>query len=194
MRETIIRDHGEVFLLKDWLNKNEAALLYRELIENLNWSQDVAYIAGRKVNLPRLTFWSGQAGLVYKYSGITNISRGWHPALKELAERISHETGEVFNSVLCNYYRTGKDYIGWHSDNERELGDNPMIATVSLGESRRFLLKNKESGVKKEALLEEGSLLLMQGELQKNWLHSIAKTEKNIQGRISLTFRKILRS
>jgi alkylated DNA repair dioxygenase AlkB len=142
--------------------------------------------------IPRLTAWYGDQGKSYTYSGIEQHPEHWNPTLKLIKSKIEQIAQVSFNSVLLNLYRDGKDSVSWHSDDEPELGENPIIASVSFGATRRFSLRNKHSKNHKIDIdLASGSFLLMQGETQHFWQHQIAKTAKEIQPRINLTFRII---
>ncbi len=142
--------------------------------------------------LPRLTAWYGDEGKSYTYSGIEQHPDPWTPTLKLIKSKVEEILEVTFNTVLLNLYRDGKDSVSWHSDDELELGENPIIASVSFGAVRRFSLKHKISKDYKIDLdLPNGSLLLMKGETQHFWQHQIAKTSKSVQPRINLTFRMI---
>lgn len=160
------------------------------LMAEIDWRQDVATIVGRSVPLPRLTAWHGDAG--YRYSGIDNPPRAWTPLLLELravAERVADST---FNSVLLNLYRDGSDGMGWHADDERPLGRDPVIASLSFGATRRFRLKHRtEPGLALSLELPPGSCLVMAGVLQHHWRHALPKTTRPVGPRVNLTFRLI---
>lgn len=188
----IIDTDGEAILIPNWIMPQQAVNMFDTLSEVIDWRQETVTIAGRQVKLPRLTAWYGDQGLSYQYSGLTHLAPGWISSLKELAEKIGIESGGRFNSVLCNYYRDGADYVGWHSDNESSLGEEPIIATLSLGGTRQFAFKHKATGQKESIVLESGSLLIMRGVTQQHWLHTITKTKRPTNPRISLTFRKIV--
>lgn len=166
-----------------------AATLERLLAE-IDWRQDVARIMGRHVALPRLTAWYGEAG--YRYSGIDNPPRPWLPVLLELKAAAEWLAAARFNSVLLNLYRDGRDGMGWHSDDERPLGRDPVIASLSFGATRRFRLKHKSRpdlvlGID----LAPGSCLIMAGPLQHHWRHALPKTARPVGPRVNLTFRLI---
>ncbi len=148
---------------------------------------------GRSVAIPRLQAFMGDDQISYRYSGLNLITKPWHPAVLELRNLLKAETGIEFNVVLLNLYRNGQDSMGWHSDDEPELGDNPVIASISLGAKRRFLLRStdKSNPEKSELALNSGSLLWMGTGVQQNWQHSLPKTKVCHQPRINLTFRRI---
>ena len=149
---------------------------------------------GKLVQEPRLTAWYCDEGKIYTYSGKTQMPNAWHPTLLEIKNKIEtvSEISAKYNSVLCNLYRNGNDSMGWHSDDEKELAQNPIIASVNLGETRRFLFRHKhDKTLKHELLLTHGSLLIMSGTMQHFWQHAVPKEPKKTEARINLTFRKI---
>ena len=176
----------------DFYSLETAEQYYQELRQSLLWRQEDITMFGKTMKTPRLQAWYGDEDALYKYSNIPLIPQPWDRRLSAIKNDIEEQIEGRFNSVLANYYRNGKDSMGWHSDNEKELGVEPLIASVSLGEPRRFLLKHKTSGEKLTLNLQSGSLLIMRGDLQQNWQHSVPKTMKQVNGRINLTFRKII--
>ena len=170
----------------------ESKALFEKLTENITWRQESIFIFGRKVLTPRLTAWYGDAGAVYKYSGVSFDPLPWTEELLFIKSKAEGLAGTTFNSVLLNLYRDGSDSMGWHSDDEPELGRDPIIASVNLGEARRFDLRLKTDHQQKlQILLKDGSVLVMKGELQHYWQHQIAKSAKVKGPRINLTFRTI---
>ncbi len=186
---------GQVIYSPDWLGQTAADDLEARLTDELDWQQRTIRLFGREVMQPRLVAFHGRAGVRYRYSGRTLEAQAWPDSLALLAERLSTELGSPFNSVLCNLYRDGQDAMGWHADDEAELGDDPVIASISLGAQRRFRLKPRDSGaVDCEPLLLEpqhGSLIVMAGDLQRHWLHCVPRTRQRVGPRINLTFRSI---
>ncbi|MGL5892241.1 MAG: alpha-ketoglutarate-dependent dioxygenase AlkB family protein, partial [Bacteroidia bacterium] len=177
---------------EQWIAAETATELFTQLRASLNWQQQPIRMFGRMIMQPRLTAWYGDQGAAYTYSGLKNEPLPWTAELSALRKKLEQETGFRFNSVLCNCYRSGTDSMGWHSDDEKELGADPVIASVSLGQSRRFLLRNKTNHSQKHTLLlGHGSLLLMHGETQRNWQHSLPRTYTPCNERINLTFRQI---
>lgn len=163
--------------------------LKRILRRDIPWEQRSIRIRGREIPQPRLVSWHGEAA--YAYSGLKLTLNPWTPTLLALRDRVQEITGATYNSVLLNLYRNGRDSIGFHSDDEPELGPEPTIASISLGDSRTFAFKRKDGTGKRINLeLEQGSLLVMAGETQKNWLHGIDKTNEHKGERINLTFRQ----
>jgi alkylated DNA repair dioxygenase AlkB len=191
---------AELTLWRHFLSDADIDLisLKNKLQADLKWQQSVIKMFGKAVAIPRLNAWYADPDCDYAYSGHTLQHHDWTPLLLELKHKIEATVGHTFNSVLANYYRDGNDGVGWHSDDERELGKNPVIASLSLGAPRRFLLKPKGStGVEstisetKELTLTDGSLLLMAGTTQHFWQHSIPKERRIDAARINLTFRNI---
>lgn len=183
---------GEVLLDEVWLSRPEADSLLGALVSGLDWQQERARFGAKSVPLPRLTAWYGDVG--YSYSGVYHPARPWPPLLAELRERAwSAWPGcgvtRKPNSVLVNWYRDGRDSMGWHSDDEPELGSAPTIWSVSLGATRRFLLRRRSSGERLALDLPHGSLLVMAGDCQRAWQHSLPKTTKPLGQRVNLTFR-----
>ena len=141
---------------------------------------------------PRLSAWHGDPDARYAYSGIVHDPLPWLPVLLEIKARIEAALASRFNAALANLYRDGRDGMGWHSDNERELGSTPMIASASFGAVRRFALRHRASGRRESLLLDSGSLLIMAGDSQRCWQHALPKTAKPCGPRINLTFRYVV--
>lgn len=167
--------------------------LLEGLIDTLAWEQKPIMMFGKRLMQPRLVAWYGDPGISYTYSGLRLQALPWTAPLLEIKEKVEEETSQVFNSVLCNLYRNGQDSMGWHSDDEAELGEHPCIASVSLGEERSFHLKHKTRNelASTKVLLAHGSLLLMKGETQRHYKHQLPKSRKQLAPRINLTFRFI---
>jgi alkylated DNA repair dioxygenase AlkB len=189
--------NAEILFIEHFFNKTEADRLFKELLETIAWQQGEITMFGKKVLEPRLMAWYGEADKTYTYSGKTNIPLAWNVPLLTIKNKIeTQKTPSVFqanfNSVLLNLYRNGHDSMGFHSDDEPELGKNPVIASVNLGESRRFIFRRKDDKTaKNELLLTHGSLLVMAGEMQHYWQHAVPKEPKKTKERINLTFRKL---
>lgn len=192
--DNILPRDGESYYFGNILDKAEEQQFFDHLLKEVAWEHDEVMIFGKRIVTARKTAWYGDSEFEYTYSKMTKKARLWIPQLLPLKQRVEQETGFDFNSCLLNLYRSGEEGMSWHSDAEAELGRQPAIASVSLGAERRFVFKHKASGEKIELQLESGSLLLMAGETQKNWLHSLPKTKKVKEPRINLTFRKILKS
>ncbi len=192
MENLFLRD-GKVFLIPDFFTNEESDRLYKSLERNINWKHQPIKLFGKEIMQPRLTAWYGDEGMSYTYSGITMHPLIWNDDLLFIKNRIEEVTGHTFNSALLNYYRNGQDSVGWHSDNEKSLGINPVIGSVSFGTPRMFHLKHKaDKTLKLKIPLSHGSFLLMKGETQHHWLHSIQKEPKITDGRINITFRTVI--
>lgn len=182
---------GELYYLPEFIPPAECSGWFQRLRGELGWEEEVATIMGRRMSLPRLVCWHGEEGAVYRYSGLTHYPKPWTDALLELKRRVEGAAGRGFNSVLGNLYRDGQDSMGWHADKEKSLGENPFIASLSLGAERLFKIRHNQSGETLDLLLGDGSLLLMGGSLQHHWRHCVPKTQKPAGPRINLTFRNI---
>ena len=173
-----------------WLAKGDADALFDALHEDVPWEVHRIRMFGRMVDSPRLSCWMGDEDAAYRYSGTLFKPHPWPPVLREVCRRLEAECGGRFNSVLANLYRDGRDAMGWHRDDEPELGDAPLIASLSLGATRRFLLKG-EDGVRHPIVLANGDLLLMSGDSQRRYRHGLPRTARPVGPRINLTFRNI---
>ena len=184
---------GGLQYAQHFLSLEQADRLFAELVTQVPWQQAEIRLFGKSVMTPRLSCWMGDASAVYRYSNTTFLPEAWLNSILALKNQLETAVGCTFNSVLLNYYRNGQDAMGWHSDDEPELGTQPAIASVSLGAERRFLLREKTKNARSMCLpLANGSLLLMQGDSQKLFQHALPRTAKPIGARINLTFRKIL--
>ena len=183
--------NGTILYYPNFFSKLESDILFKELKENISWKQESMNMYGKKINFPRLTAWYGDNDKPYSFSGITLNPDPWSETLLEIKNKIEPKAEVIFNSVLLNRYRDGNDSISWHTDAEKELGKNPVIASVNFGETRTFQLRHIETKEKLEIELGNGSLLIMQGELQHFWQHQVPKTSRKVNERINLTFRVI---
>ena len=176
----------------NFFEEAQAKLFFDKLYQEIPWQQDGIMVFGKTHPQPRLTALFGNEGKPYSYSNIVMQPHSWNPLLTFIKNEIEEECNEYFTTVLLNLYRNGKDSNGWHADNEKELGRNPVIASVSFGAERSFHLQhNSIPEAKLKITLGNGSLLLMKGETQHFWKHQIPKTSKEINPRINLTFRII---
>ncbi len=176
-----------------WLPPAEADALLARLLQAVPWEVHRIRLFGREVDSPRLSCWIGDPDARYRYSGTVFEPRPWPEVLFPVRQRLDRTLGVAFNSVLANRYRDGRDAMGWHRDAEPELGPRPVIASLSLGATRRFSLKG--SGVHARTLsldLTHGSLLVMRGQTQSNYRHALPRTAKPVGERINLTFRRIV--
>ncbi|PCJ26058.1 MAG: alpha-ketoglutarate-dependent dioxygenase AlkB [SAR86 cluster bacterium] len=173
---------------------SQSNILLQQLIDSIPWHQESIKIAGKVIQIPRLQCWMGDAQSVYGYSGMRLKPIAWNQLVTGIRDRVQILSNSAFNSVLINYYRSGDDSVAWHADDEPELGSNPVIASVSFGAERYFQLKQKHSAKpqKFQLKLRNGSLLIMGGSLQNNWLHQLPKVKGLALPRINLTFRNIV--
>ena len=170
----------------------EPAVWTDVLFERLDWGEESIRLFGRSIVVPRLSVCYGDDGIEYRYSNVTHRARGWPDALRTLREQLHRRVGMRFNFVLANLYRDGRDSMGWHADDERELGARPVVASISLGAPRTFRLRARDgSGRRASVLLESGSLLLMWGRSQLRWQHALPKVRGDVGLRINLTFRDV---
>ncbi|AOE50422.1 alpha-ketoglutarate-dependent dioxygenase AlkB family protein [Kangiella sediminilitoris] len=177
----------------DYLGPQQAIDFYNKLYKQVDWQKETLWIFGEERLVPRLVAWYGDPEAEYRYSGKLHKPLPWIRPLQDIKEQLEQTLGCCFNSVLCNLYRDGSDSMGWHADDERELGSNPVIASVSLGAKRAFHLKHKKNPkLRHKMSLTSGSLLVMQGATQKFWLHQVPKEPKITEARINLTFRKVI--
>lgn len=183
---------AEIIYYPSFFDVVESETIFRELLATIPWQQDEIKVYGKVHPQPRLTALFGNGGKPYSYSNITMQPHPWNILLQKIKFKIEEAAGASFSTVLLNLYRDGKDSNGWHADDEKELGQDPIIASVSFGAERHFHLKHRSrKELKQKILLENGSLLLMKGPTQHHWLHQIPKTMKPIEPRINLTFRII---
>lgn len=185
-------NQAELWWSPHFLTTAAADRLFEALRSQVAWEQGQIRLFGKWVQEPRLSAWYGDPGTTYTYSGKQQHPQTWISPLTDTKAEIETATGGLFNSVLLNLYRFGQDSMGWHSDDERELGSMPMIASLNLGATRKFQLRRKDDKTEKiELALTHGSLLVMAGETQACWQHQVPKTKKEIGERINLTFRQI---
>lgn len=176
----------------NFFSLEEANFYFSELKKSIAWQQDKITLFGKTHNQPRLTALYANNNKAYSYSNIKMLPHVFTPELLLIKEKIKSVEKENFTTCLANLYRDGNDSNGWHADNEKELGKNPTIASITFGAPRFFNLKHKhDKSLRTKLLLEHGSLLIMKGETQHFWLHQIAKTKKKVSARINLTFRTI---
>ncbi len=188
----IVNDYGVIFAA------HRADALLDALLRDIPWRHDEAVIYGRRITTARKVAWYGDGAFSYTYSGITRTALPWSGVLPEIKRtveaRLAAVSPTVFNSCLLNLYSDGLEGMAWHSDDEKELGRNTVIASVSFGATRKFAFKHKRTGEKRELMLSHGQLIVMRGETQSHWLHAVMKSAKIHEPRINLTFRTILRS
>ena len=183
---------ADVVLYPRFFEPAEAEDLFRRLQSEIPWRQVSIKLYGKMIPVPRLTAWHGDPGVAYTYSRLTLHAEPWTPALLQIRERLATLDETAFNGVLLNSYRDGNDSMSWHSDDEPELGPNPVIASVNFGGVRRFQFRHRFRPEEKAAIdLTPGSCLMMRGETQTNWQHQIPKSKKPCEPRINLTIRHI---
>ena len=185
---------ADLHYLPQWVDADVADRWLLELSQRTPWSQPQISIYGRTVPVPRLVAWYGDAEARYRYSGLLHEPLPWTPLLAEIRQRVQQQVGQTLNGVLLNLYRDGQDAMGWHSDDERELGEQPLVASLNLGAARRFDFRRKGgSRIEHSIELGHGSLLVMSGPTQHYWQHQIARSRKVSEPRLNLTFRQINR-
>jgi alkylated DNA repair dioxygenase AlkB len=184
----------EFQVIEHFYDANESELIYQRLLQEQNWPDNHYAVAGRQFTLPRLQTWHADAGISYSYSNNLLQTRAWSPLLFEIRTKVENYLNASFNSVLVNLYRNGEDYVGWHSDNEAELGEQPFIASLTFGAERHFGYRHKKTAEHGQVSLASGTLLIMQPNFQHHWLHCVPIDHAVTQGRINLTFRKVIPS
>lgn len=184
---------GELFLIRRFYQQPESDWLFTKLQGTLAWQEEDILIYGKQCKVPRLMCWYGDPDACYRYSGVDHQPLPWTEELLIIREKIQNDCQFSFNSVLANLYRSGRDSMGYHADDEEELGRNPVIASLSLGDERLFKLRHKKRKENLDINLGHGDLLIMAGTLQHHWVHALPKTTKPKGPRINLTFRKILK-
>lgn len=192
--QSVVELDGKVWCWPQFYSSERAVDIQARLLEQLKWGPETIHMFGRAVLVPRLVCWYGDPGATYRYSGAQHEPMTWTPLLTEIRRDIEHASGCAFNSVLANQYRDGNDSMGWHADNEPELGAAPTIASLSLGASRRFRLQHRKTKRAVTMTLSTGDLILMEPPLQSHWRHSIPKATGCINSRINLTFRRIVQT
>ena len=182
----------ELEAIEAFYDAAESERLYLRLLHEQNWPDNRYVVAGRQFILPRLQTWHADPGIRYSYSNNLLETRSWTPLLSGIRAQVESYLKFSFNSVLVNLYRNGDDYVGWHADNEPELGEQPFIASLTFGAERQFEFRHKTSSENGRLLLRSGTLLIMQPDFQHHWLHSIPIDKNITEGRINLTFRKVI--
>jgi len=190
--KNILPQDGQLYLLEQFYQKIEADQLFASLLNRLAWQQEQIFLYGRWLKVPRLMCWYGDNNAEYRYSGVSHQPIPWTKELMPIKQKIEAFYPCTFNSVMANLYRNGSDSMGCHADDEKELGHNPFIASLSLGEQRLLKFRHQKSKQVLDVVLNHGDLLLMAGEIQHYWRHELPKTKKLKTERIYLTFRKIM--
>src|ERR1700680_3980181 len=188
----LLHKDGTVNYYRNVLTHNEANRYFDLLSQNIVWENDEAVIFGKHIVTKRKVAWYGDSDYLYTYSNTTKQALTWTKELSDLKQRVEEVTGTKFNSCLLNLYHNGDEGIAWHSDDEKPLGENSIIASLSFGAERKFSFKHKHTKQTISVILEHGSLLIMKDVTQTNWLHSLPKSKKLTGPRINLTFRTIV--
>lgn len=188
----LLHKDGTVNYYRNVLTHNEANRYFDLLLQNILWRHDEAVIFGKHIVAKRKVAWYGDSDYLYTYSNTTKQALVWTKELSDLKQRVEEVTGTKFNSCLLNLYHNGDEGIAWHSDDEKPLGENSIIASLSFGAERKFSFKHKHTKQTISVVLEHGSLLIMKDATQTNWLHSLPKSKKITRPRINLTFRTIV--
>ena len=188
----LLQKDGEVYYYGKIFNRETADNYFLEMLQKIEWKNDEAVIFGKHIITQRKVAWYGEKEFKYTYSNTTKKALPFTPALEELKNIIEEKTLETYNSCLLNLYHTGGEGMAWHSDGETDLKKNGTIASLSFGAERKFAFKHKQTGESVSLILEHGSLLVMKGTTQTNWLHRLPPTQKVNSPRINLTFRTIV--
>jgi len=188
---SILPNDGEADYYGKILNAEQSQHYFDQLLQHIKWDNDKAIMFGKLIVTKRKVAWYGDQPFDYTYSKTTKSALPWTKELLELKDIIENKTGETFNSCLLNLYHSGEEGMAWHSDGEKDLKKNGAIGSLSLGVDRKFSFKHKVTKQTVSVLLERGSLLVMKGTTQKNWLHRLPPTKKVKHPRINLTFRTI---
>lgn len=182
---------AELWLWREWLPAAHCAFLFEQIAPELPWQQPSILIYGKSVAIPRQQVWMGDPHCHYQYSGVQFRPEPWHPAIQQLLLWVNQQLNRTFNAVLINWYQDGQQHMGWHSDDEPELGAAPDIASLSLGETRRFDLRHIHAEHQLQLSLGQGDLLLMGAPCQQFWQHRVPKQSKVSGARMNFTFRYI---
>ena len=188
----LIAGISEILLVPEFLSAATADELLDHCLTGLAWGEERLRMFGREIVASRLTCTYGEPGTTYRYSGVDRAARPWTTPLHELSRRLGEQAGTTFNFVVANRYRRGRDRIGWHADDERDLGRLPVIASISLGASRTFRIRPRAGGASVAAELKHGTLLLMWGTSQQRYKHCVPPTKRPVGERVNLTFRRVL--
>lgn len=182
----------ELKVIETFYDAVESERISRHFLREHHWPDNRYTVSGRQFTLPRLQTWHADPGINYSYSNNLLPTRPWTPLLSEIRARLEAFLNYPFNSVLANLYRDGEDYVGWHADNEPELGEQPFIASLTFGAERHFAFRHKKSPENGRIVLRSGTLLIMQPDFQHHWLHSVPIDPDASEARINLTFRKLV--
>lgn len=190
--DEILPGDGSALLFRSFFCVADADSLMVELMASVPWESTRIPMFGREVAEPRLSAWIADPGVTYRYSGRSRVVHPWSATIERLRTRVESTSGTSYNGVLVNLYRTGQDHMGWHADDEKSLGPNPVIASLSLGAERRFDFRHRRTGETVTTVLPHGSLLVMCGATQRCWKHRIPKSSRVTDPRVNLTFRRLV--
>jgi alkylated DNA repair dioxygenase AlkB len=191
MEELFNDSTGQMVIIKNFISKSESEHYFNQLLDSISFEQQDIHLFGKKIPIPRMESFHSTNGSTYGYSGKRLTTNPFNQTLLTLKNRIEKSFDLSFNSVLVNLYRNEQDSNGWHADNEKGLGINPQIASLSLGQTRRFQLKNNLSQKRHVLYLTSGDLILMRGSMQHHWKHQVPKEKYPCSPRLNLTFRYI---
>ncbi len=181
----VVKYFGKIFSDKD------STIFFEKLINNIQWANDEIIMYGKKIITKRKVAWYADDGISYTYSNTTKNALPFTNELLQIKKIVEANTDNTFNACLLNFYHNGNEGMGWHSDSEKEIEENSCIASTSFGAERKFMLKHRTTKETITIILENGSLLSMEGSTQKHWLHQLPKSAKISSPRINLTFRKM---
>ena len=188
----LIPKNGELYLFENFIDNKHASSYYELLLNEIPWQKRSITMFGKTVDQPRLISWHAENDIKYSYSGIELEPSPWTLTLLNIKKTVQTKIKHEFNSAFINLYRHGRDYMGWHRDNEKELGPDPLIASVSLGAKRKLKFKHlKDKDLRYDIELDSGSLLIMSGEIQHHWKHCLPKALRINEPRINITFRQV---
>ena len=190
MKTNLLPFDGEACYFGKLFSEPESDQIFVALLNSIEWQPERVKLFGKEIILKRKTAWYGDSAYEYRYSGTAKTAKLWNELLLEIKHRVEKITNESYNCCLLNLYHEGDEAMGWHSDDEQTIAADSAIASVSFGASRRFLFRHKKTLEKIQIVLETGSVLLMKGQTQRNWMHSLPKTAVKTGPRINLTFRK----
>lgn len=192
VNQNLLPYDGEVHYAKNIWDYANASQLLEVMMNDLHWQHDELIMFGKKITTSRKVAWYGDEAFSYTYSKTTKTAMPWHQILLPVKEKTEEFTNATFNSCLCNLYHQGNEGMSWHSDDDKEFGYQPTIASLSFGAERTFSFRHKQTKEMITLLLEHGSILLMKGDTQNSWVHTLPKSTKIKEPRINLTFRKVL--
>lgn len=190
-QQNLLPYDGELYYTEHFISEPQADAWFAQLIKDIPWQADQVKIFGKIITTKRMVAWFGDEGLSYTYAGFQKQSLPWTPLLNEVKIKVEDQCGEKFNACLLNLYHDGKEAMGWHRDNEKDLIKHGTIASVSLGAKRKFCFKHLDEKKKLEIPLAHGSLLTMKGIIQDHWQHTLPAMKRIEDARINLTFRQI---